>query len=1164
MRKVFYLLVLVLVLSTAANAQFTPGVISALNVPVTQNFDSLARTVGRDSSRFVTGWRFVEAGTGANGSYSINNGGGNTGDSYSYGVNDSFDRAIGSLSSGSLQSTICGYYVNQTGSTVTAVRLQFTMEQWRSGGRTTIDSSEFFYGINNGGFLPANGTWIKNRSLNLVSKIFGTPAPTAGARNGNDTANQIAYDVIITGLTLNIGDTIYLRWRDQDAQGADDGLAIDNFSITAFSGTLPSPNAVNSLTFTPTSSKTGTITFSRSGYDAATMSTLVFMKPSSAVTQGTPTLSPSQYIPSTDFSAAISTYENDAQARCVLNGDGTSINITGLQANTRYHLLVYVVRDLDSNYSTANTTNNSTFGNPIAVSSPTFLAEGQSTATLSWTKPSEYNNATYTTLVFVKGDNSTIIPTPPASGPGYYTADANYIGNGTKFESDTQAVCVYKGDANSVLVNGLTRNSTYQFAVFTYREIDSLYSPAAIGNGKTLEKEIPASLTTLTFSAVTSTSATINWTKPGTYNNDTHQVVVFLKAATAIHDTTVHTFTAAQYNASADFSSPGTAYEHDASAFAVYNGDGNSVNVTGLNPSTTYYATGYVIKIIDTAYSNPRNNNMTTPAPPAAAPDPVTGITFTQTALRNARISWTKPSTYVNGTHSTLVFVKTGSTISTGVPNKSPLRYTASPLVGNGTRYDFDSQAYCVFRADTNFINVSNLPASGTIAIVIHTVRDADSVYSNPTTGSGSMALPALVPIASINSTNSTTGLPDSNGVFVQLAGVVKGFNQRMNGLQFLLSNNSSTNQQGITVFNTNRNFGYSVAENDSVWVIGTIGSNRGNLQITIDTLWHSGSTTVNVIQNVTTLNEQSENKVVKLNVPVKFLTAPTGTNWPNNTSNISVISATNDTFTVRLINNSALAGTPLPSSEFFTVSGIGAQQSSSFNSPYAFNGYQIIPRSAADISDADGLRAFSLLTPANNTTITLNEPLTDLINITWNRSLPTGAAVAPSYTFEFDTITGNFSSPIAVFQSNNSGADTTFTPTKDDVLQYLLGQGYTAGSTITGKWRVVAQSGTVSRNSTQVFNLNVVIPMGVGMTELMTTLPVRIYPNPAHEQVTITTAAGIESIRVFSYAGMLVSEQTVHANSASVSLSGLSRGIYMIQVMSKDGRSAIQKLVVE
>jgi hypothetical protein len=1149
-----------LILMSVTHAQ-NPLAINSTNIAISQNFDLLGRT-GTIDSILVPGWQFLEGGTGAvNRTYGINDGSSNTGNTYSYGTANSSDRAFGSVASGTLQSTIGAYFINNTGAVITGVQLQFTMEQWRAGGnRTTPDSSEFVYGINNGGFAVLSGTWTKNSNLNLSSKVLGG---AGRALNGNDTANQTNYNITLTSLTLQVGDTLYLAWRDINVQGNDDGLAIDNFSITAFTGGgIPNPSPVTSLSFIATNSKTGIVSFTRSGYTVSGMTTLVFMKKDSAIIQGTPTAAPLIYIASNNFTQATSRFENDTQARCVYSGDALNFSITGLQANTRYHLLVYVVRDMDSAYSVAAVTNNFTLGNPLAVSNSVFLAEGTTSATISWTKPTEYTNASYNTLVFVKGNNSTIIPTPPASDPSYYTADTNYSGLGTKFESDTLAVCVYKGDANNVLVTGLSRNTSYQFAIFIYRESDSLYSPANLGNGTTLDKEIPTSLTGISISGISSGGATINWIKPSSYSNDTHQVVIFVKAVSDIADTTIHTKTAAYYNQSSVFSSPGTAFEHDAAAFCVYNGDAGSVILSGLSASTTYYVTGYIIKTIDTAYSNSRKTNFTTPAPPAPAPDSASNIVFTQTGLRTGRISWTKPAAYVNATHSTLVFVKAGNNISTGTPTKAPVRYTAAPLFGNGTKYDYDSAAYCVFRADTNFVNVINLPPNTELVIAIHTVRDADSVYSFAATGNGSMLLPALRNIAQINTTNPTTGAPDSNGLFVQLAGVVKGFNQRINGLQFLLSNNNNTNQQGITVFSTNRNFGYSVNENDSVWVVGTIGSNRGLCQITIDTLWKGSSSTQNVRNTVNSLNELSENKVIKLNIPVKFLNTPSGTNWPTATTNIAVVSNVQDTFVVRLLGNSALAGTPLPSTPTFYITGIGSQISSSNMVPFPFNGYQIIPRYAFDIEEiapsSDTLSGFQLLSPLDNITIVPDSPYTDINLVSWTSSIPGGILVSPTYTFELDTQSGDFSVPVFSTLSNNAGADTILELDELSIVTFFASIGVLPGQTYSAKWRVVANSSSVSRVSSETFRINIVMPIPTGLYKQNRQLKAAVYPNPVANYLTILTEKAIEEVSLYDSNGKLLYQ----GNQSDIDFQTYSTGIYQIIIIGKDGSQANMRVV--
>ena len=64
---------------------------------------------------------------------------------------------------------------------------------------------------------------------------FTTPNTTgiAGERDGNAAANRTAINSTITGLSIAPGATFFIRWVDSDATGADDGLAVDDLSVTA-------------------------------------------------------------------------------------------------------------------------------------------------------------------------------------------------------------------------------------------------------------------------------------------------------------------------------------------------------------------------------------------------------------------------------------------------------------------------------------------------------------------------------------------------------------------------------------------------------------------------------------------------------------------------------------------------------------------------------------------------------------------------------------------------------------------------------------------------------------------------------------------------------------------------------------------------------------------
>ncbi|MBC8097068.1 MAG: hypothetical protein H7Y43_14775 [Akkermansiaceae bacterium] len=64
---------------------------------------------------------------------------------------------------------------------------------------------------------------------------------TAASVNGNTVGRVNDVGGTITGLNWKDGETLWLRWIENDDSGTDHGLAIDNFSITARQATTAKP-----------------------------------------------------------------------------------------------------------------------------------------------------------------------------------------------------------------------------------------------------------------------------------------------------------------------------------------------------------------------------------------------------------------------------------------------------------------------------------------------------------------------------------------------------------------------------------------------------------------------------------------------------------------------------------------------------------------------------------------------------------------------------------------------------------------------------------------------------------------------------------------------------------------------------------------------------------
>jgi hypothetical protein len=192
-----------------------------------QDFNGLANA-GLANSLTLPGWLMTETGGGArdNELYAADNGGSTTGDTYSYGTTSSTDRALGSLQSGTLISTFGSIYANNTGTTITKLRLKYIGEQWRLGATGRTDRLDFQYSTDATNLVT--GTWTDVDQLDFIGPIT---AGTVGAIDGNGIGNRdtISFDII--GISIPDGATFLVRWNDFNATSSDDGLAIDDFSI---------------------------------------------------------------------------------------------------------------------------------------------------------------------------------------------------------------------------------------------------------------------------------------------------------------------------------------------------------------------------------------------------------------------------------------------------------------------------------------------------------------------------------------------------------------------------------------------------------------------------------------------------------------------------------------------------------------------------------------------------------------------------------------------------------------------------------------------------------------------------------------------------------------------------------------------------------------------
>jgi hypothetical protein len=314
---------LVLVNSTV-NADTGTGAVSltSIGTPVTENFDTLSNTAGSTTNTTLpTGWYITEQGGGArdNEQYAVDTGGSNTGDIYSYGAAASTERALGALRSGTLIPFFGAKFTNNTGVTITSLDVAYTGEEWRLG--TTARTDRIDFQISTDATDLTTGTYADVNTLDFTTPDTGT----IGAKNGNAAADRTAISATTPSLSIPNGASFFIRWIDLDATSADDGLSVDDFSITPQTGVVTPTLNINDVTQAETNSGTTTFSFTVSLTSPAGGGGVTFdiATADGTAQDGKPVGEDNDYVAKSETGRTISSGNSSAQFTVTVNGDTT-------------------------------------------------------------------------------------------------------------------------------------------------------------------------------------------------------------------------------------------------------------------------------------------------------------------------------------------------------------------------------------------------------------------------------------------------------------------------------------------------------------------------------------------------------------------------------------------------------------------------------------------------------------------------------------------------------------------------------------------------------------------------------------------------------------------------------------------------------------------------
>jgi hypothetical protein len=192
-------------------------------------------SLGAITANTVNGWYGAKiAGTGTSATDLLANAGTtSTGTLYSFGNANDVNRAVGTIATGTTAMAFGALIRNDTGGTITNVKVSFTAEFWRS---STVTSNvlTFGYGTINGTSSTETNFLTTTVATPLTALNITGPAPVAsnGSLDGSLPANQVAYSNVTLPLALREGETAFIRWQDLNDDGNDAGIGVDDFTLS--------------------------------------------------------------------------------------------------------------------------------------------------------------------------------------------------------------------------------------------------------------------------------------------------------------------------------------------------------------------------------------------------------------------------------------------------------------------------------------------------------------------------------------------------------------------------------------------------------------------------------------------------------------------------------------------------------------------------------------------------------------------------------------------------------------------------------------------------------------------------------------------------------------------------------------------------------------------
>ena len=552
-------------------------------------------------------------------------GGSSVGGAFSYSV-QSGGTGAGTISGDKLTVTACGTIkVRVTKAADAPYAEQYTDVMVTVNGVTPTLSSPTATGFSSSGAtLGATLGAIGSPNISTLGVQYGKTTSYGSTANVASPAAG-AYTKAVTGLSA---DTVY-HYR---GYGVNDAGKTGYTADATFRTTASAPGAPTALAVTqPGGVNTLHVSWSAASGSAGTMVVMYTSDPTTAPTARK----------TYTGNAAYGSASTLGSGKIVYVGSGTSVDVTGLAAGTRYYVRAYAYKGTANAtaalnslaYSSAATANGYTLASEPSAS-PTLSVNSRtdSTIKLNLTRAS---GAGYTLIVAYQSESAPSY-TAPTDGTTY-TANLDFTSASSSSLGAGKVVYASTGGASgtTVTVSGLTPGTHYYFAAYAYNGAtgrENYRATATTCDGYTFSTE-PAAAPEIAITANATGTLTLSITRASG------------SGYTLIQANAANSFTAPAdgtgYTANARY---GSGTRIDSKGYVVYAGSDASttLEVTGLSAGTRYYFRAYsfngsggAANYYTTAYGSANGYTLA---------NPVTVASATADGKTMVRLSWTKPS----------------------------------------------------------------------------------------------------------------------------------------------------------------------------------------------------------------------------------------------------------------------------------------------------------------------------------------------------------------------------------------------------------------------------------------------------------------------------------------------------------------------------------------